>query len=104
LYVLKLRFYNFQNSQNKQQLSFNVYLENKKCEIYNLGNSVPISLNRFIEICEKITNNKAIYKQINNQIGDVPHTYADITKAKRDLNYNPKVNLEEGLKKLYETL
>ena len=76
----------------------------KKCEIYNLGNSVPISLNRFIEICEKITNNKAVYKQINNQIGDVPHTYADITKAKRDLNYNPKVNLEEGLKKLYETL
>ena len=35
------------------------------------------------------------------QLGDVPHTYADISKAQRDLIYNPKVKLEEGLKKMY---
>ena len=36
------------------------------------------------------------------QLGDVPTTYADIKKAKRLLNYNPKTNIEEGVKKFVE--
>tara|TARA_B100001059_G_scaffold109603_1_gene109673 strand:- start:8500 stop:9420 length:921 start_codon:yes stop_codon:yes gene_type:complete len=75
-------------------------LDNKKkvkCEVYNLGNSSPISLNDFIELCEKVAGKKAIYKQIDNQLGDVPHTYADISKAKRDLRYEPKISLKVGL-------
>ena len=77
---------------------------NRKCEIYNLGNSSPISLNKFIETCEKVCKKKAKYKQIENQLGDVPHTYADISKAKEDLDYNPKIKLEDGLQKLYNWL
>ena len=38
------------------------------------------------------------------QLGDVPHTYADISKAGKDLNYKPKVKLEEGLQKTMESL
>ena len=34
-----------------------------------------------------IYRKKAIYEQIENQIGDVPHTYANISKAKKDLGY-----------------
>ena len=82
-------------------------LDNKnkiKCEIYNLGNSNPVSLNKFIELCEKVSNKKAKIKQIGEQLGDVPHTYADINKAKRDLDYNPKKKLEDGLKKFYDSL
>tara|TARA_A100001015_G_scaffold321162_1_gene450505 strand:- start:1750 stop:2685 length:936 start_codon:yes stop_codon:yes gene_type:complete len=82
-------------------------IENKKdiqCEIYNLGNSSPVSLNKFIEICEKVTKMKALYEEVPNQLGDVPHTYADISKAKRDLDYEPKTSLEEGLRKLYLSL
>lgn len=82
-------------------------LDNKKkikCEIYNLGNSNPVSLNKFIELCEKVSNKKAKIKQIGEQLGDVPHTYADINKAKRDLDYNPKTKLEDGLKKFYDSL
>ena len=75
-----------------------------KCEIYNLGNSSPVSLNEFISLCEKVSNKKAIYEEIEEQLGDVPHTYADITKAKRDLGYDPKVKLEVGLGKLYTSL
>ena len=75
--------------------------KNVKCEIYNLGNSSPVSLNKFIEICEEISGKKALFEQIENQLGDVPHTFADITKAKRDLNYNPKIRLQEGLNRLY---
>ena len=75
-------------------------LDNKKrvkCEVYNLGNSSPISLNDFISLCEKVVGKKAIYKEVENQLGDVPHTYADISKATRDLGYVPTVGLEEGL-------
>ena len=79
-------------------------IDNKKklkCEVYNLGNSSPVSLNEFIELCEKVVGKKANYEQIGNQLGDVPHTYADISKAKRDLYYEPKVKLEDGLSLMY---
>jgi UDP-glucuronate 4-epimerase len=75
-----------------------------KCEIYNLGNSTPVSLNEFIGLCEKVVGKKAKYNQIENQLGDVPHTYADISKANKDLDYEPKVGLEEGLIKTYNYL
>lgn len=75
-----------------------------KCEIYNLGNSEPVTLNNFISICENITGNKALYEQIENQEGDVSITYADITKSKKYLNYSPKIKLEEGMKLLYKSL
>lgn len=71
-------------------------------EIYNLGNENPINLLDFIGLCEKVTGKKAKKTIIENQIGDVPRTYADITKAKEDLNFNPVVKLEEGLKKMFD--
>ena len=77
--------------------------KNVKCEVYNLGNSSPVSLNDFISLCEKVVGKKAKYETIENQLGDVPHTYADISKAKRDLNYEPKIKLEDGLRKMYKS-
>lgn len=77
---------------------------NVKCEIYNLGNSKTYSLNDFIQICEKTTNKKAIINYMDDQKGDVEKTYSNINKAKQDLDYNPKVNLEEGLKYMYDWL
>jgi len=77
--------------------------KNIKCKIYNLGNSNPISLNKFIEICEIVTNKIAIFEQYPEQLGDIQHTYADISKAKSDLNYNPKTSLEDGLKNTYNS-
>lgn len=81
--------------------------ENKKninCEVYNLGNSLPVSLNEFISTCEKVTGKKASYNQLSEQLGDVPHTFADISKAKRDLDYQPIVSLKNGLLKTYNYL
>lgn len=80
-----------------------IELKNKS-EIYNLGNENPISLNKFIETCEKITGKKAIINNLDNQQGDLPITYADISKAKQDLEYYPKVSLYEGLTLLYNSL
>ena len=75
-----------------------------KCEVYNLGNGNPISLNKFIELCEEIVGKKAIYENIENQMGDVPHTYSDISKARKDLDYQPSTNLKEGLKIMFNNL
>ena len=70
--------------------------------IFNLGNSTPHSLNQFISLCEKVTNKKAIIEQFPDQLGDVPKTYADITRARNLLKYEPKTTLEEGLRRTYE--
>ena len=78
--------------------------KNIKCEVYNLGNSTPVSLNRFINLCSIVANKKATFLQSKKRLGDVPHTYADISKAKRDLDYEPKVELEDGLRKMYESI
>jgi len=73
-----------------------------KCEVINLGNSTPVSLNEFIETCEQVADKKAKYEQIEEQLGDVPVTFADISKAKQLLNYEPKVKLKDGLQHTYE--
>ena len=82
-------------------------LYNKKdilCGVYNLGNSNPVSLNEFISSCEKVTEKKARFNVLPMQLGDVPHTYADISKASADLDYNPKIKLEDGLRKTMESM
>jgi UDP-glucuronate 4-epimerase len=77
---------------------------NRKCEIYNLGNSSPITLNEFIKTCEKVCGKNAKFNILETQLGDVPHTYASIKKAQLDLDYKPTVKLEQGLTKLYNYL
>jgi UDP-glucuronate 4-epimerase len=73
-------------------------------EIINLGNSETVSLSELIAALEKHCGRKAIIEQWPEQPGDVPHTFADISKAKKLLNYQPKVSLEEGLEKFVEWL
>ena len=70
-------------------------------KIYNLGNNYPISMNNFINICETIIGKKALINKKDPLIEDVSITYADITNAKKDLNYNPKTSIEDGLQKTY---
>ena len=72
-----------------------------KNEVFNLGNSNPVSLNEFINLCEKVTGKNAKFDILEDQLGDVPHTYADISKAKKYLDYNPSTKLEDGLRKFY---
>ncbi len=66
-------------------------------EIFNLGNSDTIDLNSFIAIIEKILGKTACVKQHPAQPGDVPITFADLTKAGNLLNYKPKVKIEKGM-------
>lgn len=67
-------------------------------EIFNIGNSATIELNRFISIIESLLEKKAVIEQHPEQPGDVPITYADISKANEVLGYNPLIGIEEGMK------
>lgn len=67
-------------------------------EIINLGNNNPVSLKEFFETVEGATSKQAIIEQKPMQPGDVDQTYADISKAKRLLDWEPRTTLHDGLK------
>jgi UDP-glucuronate 4-epimerase len=68
-------------------------------DIFNLGNSHPVKLNELVEMLERTTGKKAIRDPKPLQPGDVPLTWADISKSARLLDYKPATLLEDGLKK-----
>ncbi len=68
-------------------------------EIFNLGESQVTDLLTLIRLIEENLGKKARLKFLPFQPGDVPVTYADITKAKKLLGYNPQVPIEEGIKR-----
>lgn len=66
-------------------------------EVFNLGNHQTVSLSEMIATLEDVMEKKAVIQQLPEQMGDVPITYADISKAQLLLNYMPKVNFKEGV-------
>jgi len=66
-------------------------------EIINLGNSQTVTLRKFIEIVEELTGRRANVVSLPLQPGDVPRTYADVSKARRLLGYDPKTPFVEGM-------
>lgn len=71
-------------------------------EIINLGNNRTITLSHMIETIEKVFQKKAIIDRLPMQPGDVPETYANISKAQRLLNYQPATVFEEGIENFRE--
>ena len=71
-------------------------------EIINLGNNYTVTLNQLIKAIEDLTGKKALIEKLPEQAGDVPRTYADITKARQLLGYDPQIRLEEGLQRFYQ--
>ena len=66
-------------------------------KIYNIGNNSPVELMYFIELIEKNFNKKAKMEFMPLQVGDVPNTYANIDDLKNNLDFTPKVSIEEGI-------
>jgi len=66
-------------------------------EIFNLGESQIVKLNRLIELLETALGQKARIDPQPAQPGDVPVTYADVTKAARLLGYHPTVPIDRGI-------
>ncbi|MFN4804764.1 MAG: SDR family NAD(P)-dependent oxidoreductase [Akkermansiaceae bacterium] len=68
-------------------------------EIFNLGGSATTTLSVLIKMIENATGKSAIIEQIADQPGDVPRTYADVTKSRALLDYEPQTPIAEGIKK-----
>lgn len=66
-------------------------------EIFNLGESQTVKLSRMIELLENALGKKAAIQRQPMQPGDVPITFADISKARERLGYNPKIKIEQGI-------
>jgi len=66
-------------------------------EVFNLGESETTELSRLIDLIENAVGNKAIIDRQPMQPGDVPVTFADISKARRLLNYDPHTKIETGI-------
>ena len=73
-----------------------------KHKIYNLGNNKPEDLKRFISIIEKNLKVKAKRNLLPIQPGDVAKTSANIDESKRELNFNPKTSIDDGIPKFIE--
>lgn len=70
--------------------------------IYNLGESQTVTLSELIALLEQALGRKAVLDRQPLQPGDVPITYADISKARRDLGYDPRTKIAEGIPRFVE--
>src|SRR5579884_258881 len=68
-------------------------------ELFNLGNSDPITLADMIRTIENVLGKKAAVDRVPEQPGDVPITCADISNACRLLNYRPATKFPDGIEK-----
>lgn len=70
-------------------------------EILNLGRGAPVSLAKFIEMAEELAGRKANLKPTPAPKSEMLVTFADISKARELLDFEPEVDLEVGLKKFW---
>jgi UDP-glucuronate 4-epimerase len=73
-------------------------------DVFNLGESHTISLRELITALEETLGKKAVIEQRTEQPGDMPATWADISKARALLGYDPRTPLEEGLPRFVQWL
>jgi UDP-glucuronate 4-epimerase len=69
-------------------------------DVFNLGNASPSTLNELVALLEKVTGRKVQRDERPLQPGDVPLTWADISKSSRLLGYKPATPLAQGLEKM----
>ena len=75
---------------------------NAPYRIYNIGNSSPVPLMRYIEVLEECLGRKATKNFLPLQLGDVPETSADITDLERDVGYRPATPVEVGVRRFVD--
>jgi UDP-glucose 4-epimerase len=73
-------------------------------KVFNIGCGERISLNKLIRVLENAIGLKAFVNYADPKVGDVRHSLADITLARRILGYSPSILFESGLKKTVESM
>ncbi len=76
--------------------------EGPPCDVFNLGESQTTTLSELIAHIENALGKRAVIERKPEQPGDVPVTFADITKAKSLLGYNPQTKVAEGIPRFVE--
>ena len=76
--------------------------EQSRFEVINLGESRTVELRELIELLEVALGKRAIIDYQPMQPGDVPVTYADVSKARRLLGYDPQTNIELGIERFID--
>ena len=71
-------------------------------DILNLGESEPIRLSRLVSALEQVTGCEATIDRRQVPPGDVDRTFADVSRARRLLGYEPSVGIDEGLRRFVE--
>lgn len=79
-----------------------LHYKSSEFEIINLGNNRGVTMNELIHSLEEVIGMKVIIEHHAEQPGDVPKTFADITKAGQLLNYHPQTKFKEGLQHFYD--
>jgi CDP-paratose 2-epimerase len=84
--------------------AFDAFYKNQKPGLYNIGGGMKnsISISECLELLEKITGKKQNIELKEFRLGDLWYFVSDITKAKRELKWEPKVSNEEGIRKLVD--
>ena len=72
--------------------------------VYNIGGGSRVTLNHVLELIRAVTGKTVAIQREPAQMGDMRHTYADTSAARRDLDFNPRVTLENGLDQQYRWL
>jgi UDP-glucuronate 4-epimerase len=80
-------------------LNFDKVTNEVKHQIFNIGNSNPVSLTHFLNIIEDLLNKKAVVENVQMQLGDVYNTFANVEKLKEYTGLTPRTSLREGLTK-----
>lgn len=71
-------------------------------DVFNLGESRTVELRELIHLIESALGRKARIQLKPDQPGDVPVTFADITKSRKLLGYDPRIPIEEGIPRFVE--
>jgi nucleoside-diphosphate-sugar epimerase len=72
--------------------------------VYNIGGGSRVTLNHVLALIGEVTGKAVTIQREPDQKGDMRHTYADTSLARRDLNFAPRVSLESGLEQQYRWL
>jgi len=75
---------------------------NAPYRIYNIGNSQPVKLMRYIEVLERCLGKKAILDLLPLQDGDVPETVADVSRLAAAVGFKPATPVEVGIARFVE--
>ena len=79
-----------------------LYYDKTAYEVINLGNDQTVTLSEMIKTIEEVVGKSAIIDRQSEQPGDVPQTWADVSKANKLFNYKPTITFKEGVERFVE--